>query len=378
MLELLFLLLPVAAGYGWIMGKNSAKNQAHQQNRKITAQYSKGLKFLLDREDDQGLEHLIEILEVSADSVEHYLTLATLFRRRGELDRAIKIHELLLEHPNLNQQQQIDVRLELAQDYILAGLLDSAEEHLLILIKQNSAQALEPLISLYSQTRDWQKGIALHLRYAHLFLQRQHKIAIANFYCEAGISAQKTELMSQALGVGEPSIRPLYELGKMAFAREDYVQAIHYWRDLLYHFTVSSPLVLENLALSYRHLHLEHQFEHVLSELLEQGGIGIKIQYCQYLLKDGKRKEAVEFITKSLKKQPNIRGFRFLLQLLAGQNVQLDEALNPIDKLIQSYIDTKAEYQCQHCGFQSHSHYWLCPSCRHWESMQPSRGLDGF
>ncbi|MEO2279309.1 lipopolysaccharide assembly protein LapB [Pseudoalteromonas pernae] len=378
MLELLFLLLPVAAGYGWIMGKNSAKNQAHIHSRKITAEYSKGLKFLLDREDDQGLEHLIQLLEVSADSVEHYLTLATLFRRRGELDRAIKIHELLLEHPNLNEDQLTDSRLELAQDYILAGLLDSAEEHLLILIKQKRKQALEPLIALYSQTREWQKGIALHHRYSHLFINRQQKIAIANFYCEAALSENKPELMPQALGVGEPSIRPLYELGHLAFKREDYVQAIHYWRDLILQFTSCSPLVLEQLSVSYRHLHLEHQFEHVLSELVESGGIGIKIHYSQYLVQDGKRKEAVEFITKSLKKQPNIRGFRFLLQLLAGQNEQLDEALNPIDKLIQSYIDTKPEYQCQHCGFQSHSHYWLCPSCRHWESMQPSRGLDGF
>ncbi|MBS3796589.1 lipopolysaccharide assembly protein LapB [Pseudoalteromonas sp. BDTF-M6] len=378
MLELLFLLLPVAAGYGWIMGKNSAKNQAHQHSRKITAEYSKGLKFLLDREDDQGLEHLIQLLEVSADSVEHYLTLATLFRRRGELDRAIKIHELLLEHPNLNDDQLTTCRLELAQDYILAGLLDSAEEHLLILIKQKRPQALEPLITLYSQTREWHKGIALHQRYAHLFTQRQQKIAIANFYCEAGAADNAPELMSQALGVGEPSVRPLYELGQLAFQREDYVQAIHYWRDLICQFTYCSPLVLERLSSSYRHLHLEHQFEHLLAELVDKGGIGLKIHYCQHLVKAGQRKQAVEFITKSLKKQPNIRGFRFLLQLLAGQNAQLDEALNPIDKLIQSYIDTKADFQCQHCGFQSHSHYWLCPSCRHWESMQPSRGLDGF
>ena len=89
MIELLFLLLPVAAAYGYVMGKNSAKNQALLANRKITSQYNKGLKFLLEREEAQGLEHLIEILEVSAESVEHYLTLASLFRKRGELDRAI-------------------------------------------------------------------------------------------------------------------------------------------------------------------------------------------------------------------------------------------------------------------------------------------------
>ena len=135
MIELLFLLLPVAAAYGYVMGKNSAKNQAHEQSRQITSQYSKGLKFLLDREEDQGLEHLIQLLEVSADSVEHYLTLATLFRKRGELDRAIKIHELLLNQPNLSDVNTESCRLELAKDYILAGLLDSAEEHLIVLVK---------------------------------------------------------------------------------------------------------------------------------------------------------------------------------------------------------------------------------------------------
>ncbi|QFU04775.1 tetratricopeptide repeat protein [Pseudoalteromonas sp. THAF3] len=378
MLELLFLLLPVAAGYGWIMGKNSAKNQAHQHNRKITAEYSKGLKYLLDREEDQGLEHLIQLLEVSADSVEHYLTLAALFRKRGELDRAIKIHELLLEHPNLNQDQLTESRLELAQDYILAGLLDSAEEHLLILVKGKRQQAIEPLITLYSQTREWQKGVELYQRHAHLFIHSQQRIAIANFYCEAALNSQQTELMSQALGVGEPSIRPLHELGLQAYQREDYVQAIHYWRDLVTQFTRCSPLVIDKLANAYRHLNLQQQFEQLLSELVEQGGVLLKIHYCQHLLTRGENQAAMEFLTKSLKKQPNIRGFRFLLQLLAGQNAQLDEALNPIDKLIQSYIDTKADYQCQHCGFESHSHYWLCPSCRHWESIQPSRGLDGF
>ena len=161
MIELLFLLLPVAAGYGWIMGKNSAKNQAHQLNRQITSEYSKGLKFLLDREEDQGLEHLINLLEVAADSVEHYSTLATMFRRRGELDRAIKIHELLLKHPSLSEKEFATTRLELAEDYIMAGLLDSAEEHLVWLVKAGEPEALDPIITLYSQTREWEKGISI-------------------------------------------------------------------------------------------------------------------------------------------------------------------------------------------------------------------------
>jgi lipopolysaccharide biosynthesis regulator YciM len=106
MIEMLFLLLPVAAAYGYVMGKNNANNEAQQHNREIIDEYSKSLKFLLDREEDQGLERLISLLEVSANSVEHYLTLATLFRRRGELDRAIKVHELLLKQSSLSLEKK--------------------------------------------------------------------------------------------------------------------------------------------------------------------------------------------------------------------------------------------------------------------------------
>lgn len=377
MLELLFLLLPVAAGYGWVMGKNSAKNQADVQNRKITSEYSKGLKFLLDREDDQGLEHLIKLLEVSADSVDHYLTLATLFRKRGELDRAIKIHELLLTHPSLNQKQLASSRLELAQDYILAGLLDSAEEHLKSLLADKYQPVVSPLLNLYSQTREWHKGINAFETHSELFTPQQ-LITVANFYCEKALKENNKEIISPALALEKKAVRPLFELGMRAYEKEDYVKAIYYWRELVSKFTAFAPLVIDKLAHSYQHLNLTPQFEQLLAQVIEKSGVLVHIRYCQSLIKQNKTEQALEFLTKSLKKHPNIRGFRYLLQLLAQQNQQLQDALNPVDKLITSYIETKSDFQCQHCGFHSHKHYWLCPSCKHWESIQPSRGLDGF
>ena len=260
MIELLVLLLPVASGYVWIMGKHSAKNQAHQLNRQITSEYSKGLKFLLDREEDQGLEHLINLLEVAADSVEHYSTLATMFRRRGELDRAIKIHELLLKHPSLDEQQAATSRLELAEDYIMAGLLDGAEEHLVWLVKAGYKEALEPIINLYSQTREWEKGINMYEAHSELFTKPQHVKAIANFYCEAALQDNDTQIMRKAISLNHKAIRPLYELGHSAFTKEDYVKAIYYWRELISQFTVFAPVFIEELALSYQKLNLTKQF----------------------------------------------------------------------------------------------------------------------
>ncbi|MFY8297291.1 lipopolysaccharide assembly protein LapB [Pseudoalteromonas sp. SS15] len=378
MIELLFLLLPVAAAYGYVMGKNSAKNQAHEYSRKITSEYSKGLKFLLDREEDQGLEHLIQLLEVSADSVEHYLTLASLFRKRGEIDRAIKIHELLLNQPNLDERIMSDCRLELAQDYIMAGLLDSAEEHLIILVKSNNTQALEPIINLYSQMSEWQKGVNMFEAHSDLFSKRSHCAAIANFYCETALSNQTPKLMEKTFALNHKTIRPMYELGLDAYNNEDYVKSIYYWRKLICSFTDTAPIYMEQLEHSYNALNLQSQFYELISELLPKGGMLIKIKHCQSLLELNKANEAIEFLTDSLKREPSIRGFSYLLKLLSSKNHKLQDVLNEIDHLVTSYINTKPEYQCRHCGFTSHKLYWLCPSCKHWETIRPNKGVDGF
>ncbi|CAH9058394.1 Lipopolysaccharide assembly protein B [Pseudoalteromonas sp. CIP111854] len=378
MTELLFLLLPVAAAYGYVMGKNSAKNQALELNRQITSQYSKGLKFLLDREEDQGLEHLIQLLEVSADSVEHYLTLATLFRKRGELDRAIKIHELLLNQPNLSASVMASCRLELAKDYVLAGLLDSAEEHLVILVKNHNVKALDPIINLYSQMREWRKGINMYESHRELFTKPQHFAAIANFYCEAAISDDTPKLMELACAFEHKIIRPYYELGKDAFVKNDHVKAIYYWRKLVVNCTNTAPLYIKELEQSYIELNLKNQFDDLIEELLPQGGVLIRIKHCQSLLEQGQLHQAIDFLTDSLKREPSIRGFSFLLQLLGNNNNKIQAVLSEIDKLVKSYIATKPEYQCQHCGFSSHTLYWLCPSCKHWETIGPSKGLDGY
>ncbi|MFC0116881.1 lipopolysaccharide assembly protein LapB [Pseudoalteromonas xiamenensis] len=378
MLELLFLLLPVAAAYGYIMGKNSAKNQAHEQNRIITSEYSKGLKYLLDREEDQGLEHLIKLLEVSADTVEHYLTLASLFRKRGELDRAIKIHELLLKQPALEHADLAVNRLELALDYIMAGMLDSAEEHLVILIKSEHKEAIDPMLSLYSQMREWQKGINMFEAHRNLVTRPQQLATIANYYCEAGIESENMELIERAFRLKYKAMRPLYELGKQAFIQKDFVKSIYYWRELATFKPVTVPLFIEDLESSYKSLNLEEQFDELIEELLCQGGVLIRIKYCEVLVKNGEVEKAILFLTASLKREPSIRGFSFLLQLLGEKQGNMTEVLAQIDKLVKSYIATKHEYQCQHCGFSSHTLYWLCPSCKHWETILPSKGLDGY
>ena len=378
MIELLFLLLPVAAAYGWIMGKNSARNQADLQSREITSQYNKGLKYLLDREEDQGLEYLINLLEVSADSVEHYLTLAAMFRRRGELDRAIKIHELLLKQPTLDNPTKELILIALAEDYVMAGMFDCAEEQLLVLVKQKNLQALEILFNIYQQTSEWKKGITLFEQYPTLFTKQQLKLGVANFYCELAIEIKQLKLIKKVISLDTHVVRPLYELGKASFIKQDYLKAISYWRDLLVQSPQYTPVFIDDLETCYEKLNLISDFNKLIENEVGRGGILIKLKYCKYLVSIEQTDKAITFLRASLEKQPNIRGFSSLLNLLAIKNVDVAPLIEEINSLVKSYIATKSEFQCKHCGFTSHTLYWSCPSCKHWESIIPSRGLDGF
>lgn len=378
MVELLFLLLPVAAAYGYVMGKNNANNEAHQQNREIINEYSKGLKFLLDREEDQGLEHLISLLEVSANSVEHYLTLATLFRRRGELDRAIKVHELLLKHEALSLEQKKNVLLELAQDYMMAGLLDRAEDNLVYLLSLEDRNALCQLMMLYLQSHDWQKGIALFEKKQSYFESSQLKKMVANFYCEDAIVKSDMSLLEHHNELTHDLVRPKYLLGESAFEKKDYLNAIKYWGSLLDKNTKFAPLFIDRLAESYCALNLQKNYFEHLSQLLHGDSVLIKVHYCKGLIDQGKVEQARSFITQALRKQPNIRGFSYLLSLLAEQSSDGKSVLNEINTLVQDYIATKPIYQCNHCGFKSKKMYWFCPSCKHVESLEPVSGVDGY
>lgn len=378
MIELLFLLLPVAAAYGYIMGKNNASNEAQQQNQEIINEYSKGLKFLLDREEDQGLEHLISLLEISANSVEHYLTLATLFRRRGELDRAIKVHELLLKHDALSLEQKKHVLYELAQDYMMAGLLDRAEENLVYLYALEDDNALCQLMLLYLQSHDWDKGIALFESKQSDFKSSQIKKTIANFYCEKALLEKNFKQLDEIADLTQDLVRPKYMLGENAFNEGDYLQAIKYWGSLLDKNTAFAPIFLDKLELSYEKLNLQKNYFSHLSKHLKNDNVLIKIHYCKNLMAQGKVDEAINYITQVLRKQPNIRGFSFLLTLMSEQSQDIKLVLTEINKLVQDYIATKALYQCNHCGFTSKKLYWFCPSCKHVESLVPLNGVDGF
>lgn len=136
MLEILFLLLPIAAGYGWYMGRRSLRQNQYHQRKKLSRDYFTGLNYLLSNESDKAVDLFISLLDVDDETIDTHMSLGALFRKRGEVDRSIRIHQNLIARPSLTTEQRDAAMMELGKDYMAAGFYDRAEEIFLALIKE--------------------------------------------------------------------------------------------------------------------------------------------------------------------------------------------------------------------------------------------------
>ena len=161
MLEILFLLLPIAAAYGWDMGHRSAQQDKQKQSHQISRQYVTGLNLLLSDQSDKAVDHFIELLQVDNETIDTHLALGNLFRSRGEVDRAIRIHQNLISRSGLTIDQKNLALQQLAKDYMVSGFLDRAEKIFEQLIDEpeHRESALQQLTAIYQQTREWHKAI---------------------------------------------------------------------------------------------------------------------------------------------------------------------------------------------------------------------------
>ncbi|PKH99655.1 lipopolysaccharide assembly protein LapB, partial [Shewanella sp. 11B5] len=204
MLEILFLLLPIAAGYGWYMGRRSIRHSDSQQTKKLSRDYFTGLNFLLSNESDKAVDLFISMLDVDDETIDTHLSLGSLFRKRGEVDRSIRIHQNLIARPSLTNEQRDIAMMELGKDYMAAGFYDRAEEIFINLVSQDdhSEEAETQLLLIYQVTKEWQNAIDITKR---LPRKRQQvlKCTTAHFYCqladEANNDADKIKKLQQAI-----------------------------------------------------------------------------------------------------------------------------------------------------------------------------------
>jgi lipopolysaccharide biosynthesis regulator YciM len=380
----LWWLLPIPAiffGLGWIAARIDIKHLL-RESRALPMSYFRGLNFLLNEQPDKAIESFIEVVKVDPQTVDLHFALGSLFRRQGEIDRAIRMHQNLLDRPDLPADKRQTAVFELAQDFHRAGLLDRAEE---LFTRLDGSPFEHPslafLLSIYEQEKDWPKAIAVTRRMEALAKQPYHK-EIAHYDCELAQAALlKSDFataqtyLDHARAEYKASPRATMLAGDMAAQQGDHTLAIEQWQKLESQNPAFLALVAERLADAFRRTGRATEGLRVLRAYQQQyPSLDLLNTVFTLTLAEEGAEAAVALIKDELAKNPTLLGLDRLLEAqLAGAPADRRHDLELVKQLVGQHTKRLGMYKCEQCGFRARQYYWRCPGCGKWETYSPRR-----
>ncbi|MFT6154122.1 MAG: lipopolysaccharide biosynthesis regulator YciM [Bermanella sp.] len=366
---LIFLVLAVAAG--WMLGRYQIIKQ-----QKSTPYASIDI-LGLDRQSDT-MQAILNMAQ-REEAVELQLNLGTFYRRRGELDKAISIHQSLFARPDLDKILSEKIQLALASDYINAGLFDRAERLLLELIKCNStlkSNAINKLVTLYEEAHDWENILKL----AGETKQLKDNKAIAYACCELADKALKSQdwraaskLIERALKLDSKCIKAILLKAKMAGIEGFPKKMVAIYKEALSYDSAILQLVLPQLQKDLVSRHRPEELERLLEGLWYESESALTLHaYVRHLAEHSSTEGAISQLIFSIGQVPTLSGFNLLFEILLKKGEPLTlEYMEHFQRILTELSDRADEYLCQQCGYESDKHYWRCPSCKQWETLTP-------
>ena len=380
----LWWLLPIPVLFfalGWVAARIDIRHLLRESSA-LPLSYFRGLNFLLNEQPDKAIESFIEVVKVDPQTVDLHFALGSLFRRQGEIDRAIRMHQNLLDRPDLPAEKRRAAEFELAQDFHRAGLLDRAED----LFTRLSGTPFEHaslgfLLSIYEQEKDWPKAIAVTRRMEALAKQPYFK-EIAHYACElaqaalvASDFAAARKHLDDALAEYRACARATILLGDLAAQESDLAGAIAAWQRIETQNPAFLSLVAERLADAYRKTGNAAQGLRVLRAYQQQyPSLDLLNTVFSLTLAEDGPAVASELIKDELARNPTLLGLDRLLeaQLLAAPADRRHD-LELVKQLVGQHIKRLGMYKCEQCGFRARQYYWRCPGCGKWETYSPRR-----
>ena len=373
----LFLLL---AATGWALGRFGERDEENPPPP-LNVDYLKGLNFLLNEQTDQALEHFLEMVRVDDKTIETHFALGSLFRRRGEIDRAIRIHQNIIARPDLAAEQRDQALFSLAKDYLHAGLLDRAEK-LFVRLSQGSryqVQALESLCRIYEQEKEWQKAIdaaqqletlagrSLALQIAHYYCELAEEGAANNDYAAARRYVKKAQ-------AGRPrTMRGALTRAHIARETNDHKTAIRLYHRIIDEHTYLIAEALPEIVASYEKDGSMTGLDKALRSMLDKNpDMRSLVAYTAIVNNLTDIPIIDECVENYLLDEPTLSEFVDLHIFSQGNGATQSEALSKVRSALSKLAAATPRYQCQECGFSSQRLLWQCPSCRNWETQRPA------
>ncbi len=383
---LIVALLPIAAASGWYAGRRGGALQTGRRVSRLSKTYFRGLNYLLNEQPDKAIELFLQLAEADKDTVETQFSLGYLFRRRGEVDRAIRLHQNLIARPGLSEEQKKYAALELGEDYMRAGLLDRAETLFTDLVQMDVSvpQALRHLISIYQAERDWEKAIG-HARSLETATGEVMGSLIAQFQCELAEQARlqgehdtARARIADAYIADPQSTRAGILEGQSELAANNDAAAIRAFERVARQDVDYLPEVIKPLLDAYQRGQDTSRARAFLAEMIERYPGFAPIFALSRILRDEEGVDvARQFLSRQVRQRPSVRGQAALIELSLDDPDAAIGTLVTLRQISDQLLVRSPAYRCGRCGFGARAHHWQCPSCKNWGTIKPQYNLLG-
>ena len=382
--SLVYILLIIAIGCGWLLGRFQGQRFSLKRNARNTLP---SIDFLLAERNDKALDRLLDIEEMSDDVVELYLNLGRIFRDQGQTEKAIQLHQNLFARTDLSFSAQQNVELELATDFLKAGLLDRAERLLLDLLQeggksrnsstQSRKRAACLIVQLYEEGRDWLPILELYNN-SKLPELSDLTVRIAQAACEQaqeefkkGHYLESHKYLKLALKINPLCARANVIFAEVAASQGEPKEAVRcYLKAIKQDPHVMLP-ILPGMVESFSKINDYQELDKQLAQYWQQHhAVEVLVQRVRLLSEQGKQQKAIEILLSDLLLHPSNQGFFVLVEIVVNKKVALNTSqLMVVYDILRRIIETEHKYVCRSCGFKANEHYWRCPSCKNWASI---------
>jgi lipopolysaccharide biosynthesis regulator YciM len=368
---------PLFFAFGWLAARIDIRQIMHE-SRALPRSYFKGLNFLLNEQPDKAIEAFIEVVKVDPETIELHFALGSLFRRRGEYDRAIRMHQNLLERAGLAEEQKGVALAELGQDYLKAGILDRAEEIFTRLEKTPLAVAARRhLLEIYEQEKEWHRAIEMTRQV------ESDPRSLAQYFCElaaAEAASSKPDAarrhLEQALDENRKCVRASLQLGDLERDAGSLDRAIEHWKRIESQNPAYLALAAQRLYLAHQQAGRAEEGLRLLAGYLERyPSLDLLDAVFQHTLEAKGHEEAYGLVRDELRRNPTLLGLDRLLeaQIIAAGSPDRRRDLELMRNLVHGHTQRLARYRCETCGFKARQFHWRCPACGGWETYPPRR-----
>ena len=385
-----WLLLPLFFGLGWLAAKYDTRSGGAPgmgRRTELPDSYFRGLNFLLNEQPDKAIDAFVDVVRIDPETIELHFALGSLFRRRGETDRAIRVHQNLAERTDLRPEEREHAVYELGQDFLKAGLLDRAEQAFDRLAEGSyGARALRHRLDIAQMVRDWPQAIELASRLAGTDQRDKttHRREMAHFHCEiaqAALEAKAPDFAAARREIDEAARaapdhpRPLLLAGEAALAEGDAEAAIAAWRGVARGHPEYLPLVAEQWLGAHQAVkRLDAGIDALEAVYDEHPSVdGFTALASARAQRDGTA-SAREWAEGALRESPSLLGLERLLAMVEPQAQGEQRAgIELAQRLIQAQARRLSRFVCRSCGFKARRFYWHCPGCNGWDTYSPKR-----